>query len=228
MNSFNPRLISRVAQLVALWLLATSTAAAESGFVTDDFEIMFRHGPSVQNKIIRPLRSGTPIEILEEDAGNGHAQVQTRQGEIGYVLARFVTTALPARTQLQILQEQFENLSADPSGLRDQLIESEEEKRLLITENMNLATQLADAQATLEEVSQASGGAVELTEQNKQLNKEVQQLLLQLDDIRIQNDTLRDTSEQRTMMIAAALVLTGLFLGWLLSMAGRRRSGSNW
>ena len=230
-NGTKSTLLHRCQQVAATvgLLILTSTVIAQTSYVTDDFEIMFRAGPSVQNKIIRPLRSGTPIEVLREDAGNGHAQIQTREGEIGYVLARFVTTALPARTQLQLLQEQLDKLSADPSGLRDLLIEAEDENRLLINENMSLATQLKESQDTIDEVSRASGGAVELSEQNKQLNKEVQQLLLQLDDIRIQNETLRDTSEQRTMMIAAALVLSGLFLGWLLSMAGRRRrNNSNW
>ena len=227
-QSILSRAAHRAVLTLAFWLVASFSATAQSAFVTDDFEIMFRAGPSVQNKIIRPLRSGTPIEVLREDAGNGHAQVQTREGEIGYVLARFVTDTQPARAQLQILQDRLDSLSVDPSGLRDQLVEAEESNRLLISENMRLTTQLADAQNTLDEVSEATGGAVELTEQNKQLNKEVQQLLLQLDDLRIQNDTLRDISEHRTMMIAAALVFTGLFLGWLLSMAGRRRHGSSW
>jgi len=64
---------------------------AQTRYVTDDFEIMLRTGPSIQNKIIRPLRSGTRIDLLREDSGNGHSQVQTSNGEIGYEsLIKFV------------------------------------------------------------------------------------------------------------------------------------------
>ncbi|MEO0368178.1 MAG: TIGR04211 family SH3 domain-containing protein, partial [Pseudomonadota bacterium] len=202
----------------------SSDGLTQSRYVTDDFEIMFRSGPSVQNKIIRPLRSGTQIEILRDDVGNGHSQIQTIEGEIGYVLTRFVSESPPARSQLALLQSQLSELRADPNDMRSKLANAQEENQLLINENMKLSTSLKQSQDRLGEFRNASGNTVELTEQNQKLTDEVQQLLLQLDDFRIQNEALKDTSQQKTMLWTFAIMVAGLFLGWVLSMAGRRRS----
>ena len=72
-------------------LSASAITAAQTRYVTDDFKVMLRTGPSVQNKIVDSLNSGTRLEVLREDAGNGHSQVQTSSGKIGYVLTRFLS-----------------------------------------------------------------------------------------------------------------------------------------
>ena len=67
-----------------------------------------------------------------------------------------------------------------------------------------------------------SSDAVNIANKNSKLETEVQQLLLQLDDIRIQNKSLKDQSEQQWFMLGVGAIVLGLFLGWLLS----KRSGS--
>jgi len=84
----------------------TTIAKAQTRYVTDDFEIMLRTGPSVQNKIVRSLKSGTRLDVLREDAGNGHSQVQTSRGEIGYVLTRFLSVNQSARNRVRYLEDQ--------------------------------------------------------------------------------------------------------------------------
>ena len=215
--------------LILLALMCLPLQAQTGAYVTDDFEVMFRSGPSVQNKIIRALRSGTTLTVIEADVGNGHSQVQTNEGEIGYVLTRFITNTPPASSQLMLLRQQVEALRADPDGLQARLAQAQEENQILIDENISLTTQLQQATNRIAEVSQLSGSGVALSEENKRLNEQVQQLLLQLDDIRIQNDTLKDTNDQKTRITTAGIMLAGLFLGWILSMAGRRRSThGNW
>ena len=224
-----PLLNGLSACLCCVFIGVSISVYAADAYVTDDFEIMFREGPSIQNRIIRPLRSGTAIEVVIEDAGNGHSQVRTERGEVGYMLSRFVSELPSARSQVQSLQSQVELLSEDPNGVASRLLRSEEENQLLIQDNMRLATELSEAQQQLEQLNESSGGVVELSEQNQALNTEVRQLLLQLDDFRMQNDTLRDASEKRTLLIGGSLVFLGLFLGWLLSKAGgRRSSASDW
>jgi SH3 domain protein len=204
-------------------------AVAQTSYVTDDFEIMFRAGPSIQNKIIRPLRSGTMLEVLNNDAGNGHSQVQTSRGEIGYVLTRFITNATPAKNQLNQLQQRLTSLTADPQDLPAQLAEAQEGNQLLIKENLNLANRLKESQDRIEQIEGVSGDTIELSEENQRLGNEVQQLLLQLDDFRIQNETLRDTTDNKTRLITTGIILVGVFLGWILSLAGGKRSNrSSW
>ena len=207
-------------------LLGISGVQARSNYVTDDFEVMLRTGPSIQNKIVRPLRSGTRIEVLREDSGNGHSQVQLSSGEIGYMLTRFITDKPSARTRLKSVEEQVAQLRSEPNEIRTLLADSQDENRQLITQNISLTNDAKVAQAELDEIKAISGDVIKLSAQNQKLESEVQQLLLQLDDIRIQNEALKDNSERVRNLLGIGILLLGLFLGWVLSISGRRNRNS--
>ena len=211
----------------SLLLASVSTVVdAQTRYVTDDFEVMLRSGPSIQNKIIRPLRSGTQVEVLREDSGNGHSQVQTSDGEIGYMLRRFISQQPSARSRLSNLENQLAELRSDPSELQTLLANSQEENQQLITQNVELTETLARINTELATIKAVSGDVVQVAAKNQKLESEVQELLLQLDDIRIQNETLKDNSDTINNLINAGLVIVGLFLGWILSISGRRNRGS--
>ena len=218
------RLVSSIV-LICLTVLSQSVAA-QTRYVTDDFEIMMRTGPSITNKIVRTLRSGDRIEVLREDAGNGHSQVQTSKGEIGYLLTRFITTNRSARSRVEVLTRQLEQLRSEPGELRTLLANSQDENRRLKKENASLTSEFNNSSAELVRIKEAAGNAVFLASQNEKLETEVQQLLLQLDDIRIQNEALKDQTDRVDNLIAGGILLLGLFLGWVLSISGRRRRNS--
>ena len=55
--------------LLALIFLATSNPlyALDTGYITDEFEVTMRSGTSTSNSIVRMLRSGEAVTVLEED-----------------------------------------------------------------------------------------------------------------------------------------------------------------
>ena len=216
----------RVLLSILVFSLLSHSAAAQTRYVTDDFEVMLRTGPSIQNKIITPLRSGTRIELLREDSGNGHSQVQTSDGQIGYILRRFITNQPSARNRVTRLQNQLAELRSNPSELQTLLSNAQEENQQLISLNVSLTDELQTVSAELADIKEVSGDVVEVAAKNRRLESEVQELLLQLDDIRIQNEDLKDNSETMRNLIGAGLIVLGLFLGWVLSISGRRSRGS--
>lgn len=194
---------------------------AKTRYVTDDFEIMLRTGPSVQNKIVRALKSGMRLEVLREDAGNGHSQVQTSRGEIGYVLTRFLSANQSARNRVRYLEDQLKKLSSKPGELQTLLANSQEENQELISQNINLTDQLKTTSEELAQIKKVSKDAVNLSQRNTKLESEVQQLLLQLDDIRIQKEDLKDQSAKSWYALGGGTVFIGLLFGWILSIAKR-------
>lgn len=206
--------------------MVSGWAAGQTRYVTDDFEVMLRTGPSIQNKIIRPLRSGTRIEVLREDSGNGHSQVQTGDGEIGYMLRRFISDQPSALSRLVSVENQLAELRSNPSELQTLLANAQEENLTLISQNVALTEEMQEVNTELSDIKEVSGDVVEVAAKNRELESEVQELLLQLDDIRIQNEALKDNSETLRNLIGAGLLVLGLFLGWVLSISGRRNRGS--
>lgn len=204
------------------FLMFCHPASAETRYVTDDFEIMMRTGPSIKNKIIVSLRSGTRLDILREDAGNGYSQIQTANGDIGYALTRFLSPNQSAKNQIASLRNQLKQLRSKPKELVSLLAASQEDNQALISQNATLTERLSSSDKELKQIKEVSADAVNLAAQNVRLESEVQQLLLQLDDIRIQNEDLRDQSDRMQNILGAGLVLLGVFLGWVLSISGRR------
>ena len=51
----------KVYTLLFLITLIPSVVVAEDGYVTDQFEVTMRSGPSTQNTILRMLPSGTTV-----------------------------------------------------------------------------------------------------------------------------------------------------------------------
>ena len=205
---------------------SNATVLAQTRYVSDDFKVMLRTGPSVQNKIVDSLSSGTPLEVLREDAGNGHSQVQTSSGKIGYVLTRFLSVNRSARSRVKTLEGQLKQLRSKPGELQTLLATSQEDNLELIDQNTRLTNRFKAASEELAQIKAVSADAVNLSQRNFKLENEVQQLLLQLDDIRIQNGDLSDQDSKRWFVLGVGAILIGLLLGWILSIARRPRRES--
>ncbi len=221
----NNKSIAAIFVLTAI-VLFSDVAQAQTRYVTDDFKVMLRTGPSTRNKIVDSLNSGTRLEVLREDAGNGHSQVQTSTGKIGYVLTRFLSNSRSARSRVKSLESQLAQLRSKPGELQALLASSQEENQELITQNTRLTNQYKAASQELAEIKAVSADAVNLSQRSAKLESEVQQLLLQLDDIRIENEVLKDQSAKRWYVLGGGTVLIGLLLGWILSIARRPRRQS--
>ena len=88
--------------LVPLLLPAwpTVTRAATTRYVTDNLEITLRSGQSTKHQILRMLKSGTKLDILETNPKSGYSRVRTAQGLEGWVLTRYLVNVAGARERL--------------------------------------------------------------------------------------------------------------------------------
>ena len=102
--------------IVAGLVLSATTVSAEPAWVSDQFEITLRSGPSTSNAIQLMVDSGTRLEVLERDAESGYSRVQTQGGTEGWVLTRYLMNEPSAREQLQTLTGQL--TSANTRGSR--------------------------------------------------------------------------------------------------------------
>ena len=101
-----------------------------------------------------------------------------------------------------------------------------EKNQAFISQNLKLTDQYRQSSEELTRIKEVSADAVNLSERSAKLESEVQQLLLQLDDIRIQNEVLKDQSAKRWYVLGGGTVFIGLLLGWILSIAKRPRRQS--
>ena len=141
-------------------------------------------------------------------------------------MTRFLSNNPSARSRVGYLESQLKKLRSKPGELQALLATSQEENQELIKQNLSLTNQYKQASQELTRIKEVSADAVNLSQRSAKLESEVQQLLLQLDDIRIQNEVLKDQSAKRWYVLGGGTVLIGLLLGWILSIAKRPRRQS--
>jgi len=214
--------------MVGFTVSAYQSASAQTYYVTDEFTLMLRTGPGIGNKIIKTLPTGTKLSVVIQDAGKGHSQVRTADGTIGYVFTKFVTKEVPSKFRVRFLEKQLAELKGKPEGLQAKLLNIQESYDQLSQNYQKNIEVKDDLSKQLEKIKLASADAVALSETNTKLEEEVRQLILQLDDIRIQNETMKDQSEKKWFALGASIVFLGIFLGWVLSRFKPRNRRSGW
>ena len=140
------RLIIPIA--LGLSIIAQASWAAKA-YVTDSFRISLRRGPSIENKILKFLPSGMPVEVLESQEGWSRVEPsESRQRSIkGWVLSRYLITRLPWETQARSLKQ--ENVQ-----LKEKLARIEEEREETLKQEVGDYLELKAAHETAQKTIQ--------------------------------------------------------------------------
>jgi len=206
-----------------IFLSITTSVHAKKSYITDEFDIMLRSLPAMDAKIIKPLPTGTPLTVVIDDAGKAHSQVKMKDGPVGYVLTRFISARPAAKSQLAALKEQIKVLKQDPDNLKSKYVDLESNYTKLSQKYRNLIDEKDSVESSLKKIRNDSKNTVALSEGNERLEKQVEQLIIQLDDVRIQNEALKDNSDNKSRFFGAMIAFIGVILGWIFSKTGGKR-----
>ena len=206
-------------------LLSSSLAVAEPAWVSDQFEITLRTGPSTSNAIQLTLRSGTELEVLERDAETGYSRVRTSGGTEGWVLTRYLMSEPSARQQLATLTTQLneaadagDSLESQLAGIRSQYATATNQIQSLERDKTRLEQELADIRRT-------AANALSLDRQNKELRQSLADAEIQVGTLEQENRALSSQSTRYWIMTGGGLVVVGILLGlWLPRMKMPRKS----
>lgn len=212
----------------SLWiaLFVSAGASAQTEFVSDELEVTLRTGPSTQNAIVRILKSGTPLNVLEKDSDSGYARVTTNAGTEGWVLMRFMSSQPVARDRIVVVERRLQEARQAADNARQELAELKDEltgsqQRLGDSESAN-----SDLAKELNDIRSASANAVSLRDQNKTLRQRVVDFERQTDELQMENRELRSRDTREGMVIGAAVFLLGMLVSVILPrLKPKRRSG---
>ena len=183
--------------------------------------------PSIGSKIIKPLPTGTPLTVIITNAGKAHSQVRTKDGLVGYVLTRFISLNEPAKVRVSRLEQQLQSLQENPEKLESKYLDLQKSYDRLSQKLRTLVDNKEETETRYEKLKTASGNTAVLSARATELETKVEQLVLQLDDMRIQNETLKDSSEKKSWVIGGSIMLFGVFFGAILTVLSSRKK-RNW
>ena len=208
-----------------LCLLGAAQVLAAPAWVSDQFEIMLRTGPSTSNAIQLMVSSGTQLEVLAEDAESGYTRVRTAGGTEGWVLSRYLMSEAPAREQLAALTSQLTSANTRGSAMGTQLnaIKAENESakrqiRALENDQDRLQTELAS-------IKQISADALAISDRNKKLQQDLTDAEIKASILEQENQELTGQSTRYWFMSGGLVLLVGFILGlWIPRIRWQRRS----
>lgn len=209
--------------VVLLW--AATSAFAEPAWVTDQFEITLRSGPSTGNAIQLMLGSGTRLEVLERDAESGYSRVRTEGGTEGWVLTRYLMSESSAREQLSTLTSQLTSANTRGSSLNSQLGAIKGEYDAANRRISELERQKESVEKELAEIKRTAANVLSINEQNKSLMDQLTAAQIRADTLEQENRELASQTTRYWFMSGALVLLVGVILGiWLPRIRWQRRS----
>jgi SH3 domain protein len=212
---------------IFLSLLVCGTALAETRYVSDNLEITMRSGKGTSYGITRMLRSGTPVEVIEEDKEAGYTHVRVKGGKEGWVLSRFLMKGQAARDRLAAAEKSLAELELENRKMETSMAALTEEKTALQKELESLEGQTRNVSQELSEIKRTASSALAIDSENKDLKGRVVSLERQLQTLQQENEGLRDRTARDWFMVGAGVVLLGIIVGLIIPRI-RWRKKSSW
>lgn len=209
--------MTRTTLLALVFFFATGPLYADTRYITDEFEVTMRSGTSTSNSIVRMLRSGEAVSVLEEDLETKYSLVETATGKQGYVLTRFLMPIPAARQRLEDLEARFEQQN---SRLNEQSSEIAELKQSLSQEkadNSTLTTTLRASERELSEVRTAAQETLSIQDQNKRLQTVVDELRQEKAELSETVAELTDSTRLDWFLRGGAVSLIAFIIGILVT-----------
>ena len=210
---------------ILLLILFAPIAFAEPAWVSDEFEITLRTGPSTSNSIQLMVGSGTQLEVLERDPDTGYSRVVTPGGTEGWVLTRYLMNERSAREQLATLSSQLTNANSRGTSMGSQLTAIKAEYDTASKRIEALEREKAAIEKELAEIKRTAANVLGINQQNRTLMDDLASAQIRADTLEQENRQLSSQTTRYWFMSGALVLLVGIVLGiWLPRVRWQRRS----
>ncbi len=204
-------------------LLCSGAAIAETAYVSDQLEATMRRGEGTKFGIVRMVKSGYPLNVVEVNSKTGYTKVRTNAGTEGYVLSRYLMSEAPAREQLgsltdsnKGLREKIENLEATIAELQGSTSEQSGQIAALQSDKQELGLELTG-------LREATSDVIAIKRKNDTFSAQVQQLTIEKEALETENRAYRDNTKQDWFVRGAGVIILGILIGLILPKLRRRR-----
>jgi SH3 domain protein len=215
--------------LLILLSVSVGLAHADRRYVSDMLIITLREGQGSEYKKMGTLKTGTPVEVLEESGR--YLRVRTQEGEEGWVDKQYISAELPKSLIIAGFKQETERLGAKVEELEkrqtlllDQLKEAERSRDTKVKELEKIAEnyrkEVSRTTMELKQITEKynalldqSKNVLDLTSEHDRLQAENAKLDTEMNRLKQENARLRSTGMLRWFLAGAGVFLIGLIAG---------------
>ena len=196
--------------------LVSLSAFGEPVWVSDQFEVMLRTGPSTSNAIQLMIGSGAELEFLEEDAASGYSRVMTGGGTEGWVLSRYLMAEPGAREQLVTLKQQLNVAISEGASMGSQLDVIRGEYGVAEGRVSELERDKTDMQAEIDKIRSTAENVLAIDNQNRILQQQLTDAEIRVSILEQEIDDIGSQAQRKWFIVGALVLFGGVLLGLLL------------
>lgn len=200
---------------------------AATAYVQDEITVMVRSGDTLQHQIIKTIKSGAAVDVLENREPSGYSRVRLQDGTEGWVITRYLSPTPAARDLLKQAQQQLTQLKQENTQLKQQLNSVEGDRRNLDSDSNQLKADNQKLNQDLAALRNLSGNAIALEENNQKMKSNLIALETKMQTLEQENHLLQDRRTRNWFIIGFGVAFFGLLVGLLTPMIRWRRK-SNW
>ena len=221
--------------LFILLSVSVRVAHADRRYVSDMLIITLRTGKGQEYKVIKTLKTDTPVEVLEES--EDYLRVRTDEGEEGWVAKQYISPEVPKSIIIEGLKEETNKLNARIEELekdQDSLLEQFEvatqrhaakveelEKNASNSkeEASRLKIKLAQITEKHNTLIDQSKNVVDLISEQKRLQAKNVNLNTRAEHLQKENTDLRNTRRLQWFLAGGGV----FFIGWIAGKVSRKK-----
>ncbi|MCW8930945.1 MAG: TIGR04211 family SH3 domain-containing protein [Gammaproteobacteria bacterium] len=207
-------------------LFFSSVTVAKVRYVSDELVINMRSGKGNGFKIIKIIKSGTPLTILAEDSGYTHAR--TPQGVEGWVLSRFLINTPVARTLLDKAQQDVAQMKEKYDAMSTELSTVKAERDKLSKSENKLLNNKEKLNVELTKLKKIAARPMQLEAENDQLRNDLVKIEAENRLMKQEYQTLEDNTDQEWFMTGAGVLFGGMILGLIFPKLRSGQKKANW
>lgn len=212
--------------IFALLILFSSMATAKTQYVSDELVINMRSGKDNSYKIIKIIKSGTPLTVLK--TSSGYTQVKTPEGVVGWVLSRFLIDTPVAKTLLAKAQQDLAEMKEKFDAISSENDKVKNERDSLNSSEKNLLQNKEKLNIELAKLRKIAARPMQLEAENDKLRNELVKIEAEMRLLKQQYQTLEDNSDQEWFMTGAGVLFGGMILGLIFPKLRSGQKKASW
>lgn len=207
-----------------LFFALIDTAMAQTAYVSDVLYITLRTGKDDSFRIIKSLKSGTKMEIIEKDGT--YAMVRLEDGTEGWVQERFIIDEPTNELKLASVERKLERVQTESSQLKEKYDKTRSELKDTEKERKTLASKATKLEKQNTEFQDVAARPIQLDRENKELRTKNAELTKEMAELKAENDELRGAENRDWFLTGAGVVLLGVLIGLVVPRLKLRRQSS--
>ena len=224
--SYSPKI--RTLFIGLLFFCAPSLLYAETQYVIDEHVFPLRSGKTTGYRIIKNLKSGTAVQVVEKDEDSGWYQIQSPGGKEGWIESRYLRTTPASKEQLTKLQNMLNRMKQSGTSLEARLIDMEQKNESLESEKKTLTRSNTSLDKKLKKITELSKNAIRLDRTNNELLQKNQQFEIDIEQLAAERDKLKYDNRNTGLKLGALILIAGIVLGVVAPMFKPSKKDSGW